>query len=274
MESFSKRHGNKLLKTVLDEHKDLVEKFITATSSNTETNKPAEQAKICFVPVDESRNNIDMINENDDLIEEMEPGEIDQSTVSDIEKRLNRIEAKLESLTTLTKKSIRVGEANGKLLDTLMEHLSVDREDSLGIDLPVTTIEDLMELEARCADKEFCKNLVRLQELFFFKFNLILIHPFQTIILRKYKGANETILRPMIRELLADTVLLEYNWDGRASKLPLNKLYLFSNVVRDVCVSDTFSNDDYITAMQKSIKTAKNRCYSNTSRTKEKNESL
>lgn len=165
MESFSKRYGNRLLKTVMDEHKDLVDKFITASSSTskTETNQqPTEQSKICFVPVDESSNNTDMINENDDLIEEMEPGEIDQSTVSDIEKRLNRIEAKLESLITMTKKSIRVGEANGKLLDTLMEHLSVDREDSLGIDLPVTSIEDLMELEARCADKAFCKNLVSL----------------------------------------------------------------------------------------------------------------
>lgn len=78
----------------------------------------------------------------------------------------------------------------------------------------------------------------------------------------------------MIREILADKVLLEYNWDGRAQKLPLNKLYLFSNVVRDCCVSDTFSNDDYVSAMQKTIKTAKNRCYSTTSRSKEKNESL
>lgn len=78
----------------------------------------------------------------------------------------------------------------------------------------------------------------------------------------------------MIRGLLADKVLLEYNWDGRAQKLALNKLYLFSNVVRDVCVSDTFSNDDYISAMQKTIKTAKNRCYSSTSRTKGINESL
>lgn len=161
MESFSKRQGNRLIKTVLEEHKDLVDKFLTAgSSSKSETAPPTEQSKICFVTVDESKKNHDLINENDDTIEEMEPGEIDQSTVSEIEKRLNRIEAKLESLTTLTKKSIRVGESNGKLLDTLMTHLSVDREDSLGIDLPVSSIEELMDLEARCADKEFCKNLV------------------------------------------------------------------------------------------------------------------
>lgn len=161
MESFSKRHGNKLLRTVLDEHKDLVDKFLTASSSSkSETNEPTKQSEICFVTVDDSRNNTDMINENDDIIEEMEPGEIDQSTISEIEKRLNRIEAKLDSLTTLTKKSIRVGESNGKLLDKLMEHLSVDRENELGIDLPVNSIQELMELDARCTDKEFCKNLV------------------------------------------------------------------------------------------------------------------
>lgn len=161
MESFSKKHGNKLLRTVLDEHKDLVDKFLTASSSSkSKTNEPTKQSEICFVTVDDSRNNTDMINENDDIIEEMEPGEIDQSTISEIEKRLNRIEAKLDSLTTLTKKSIRVGESNGKLLDKLMEHLSVDRENELGIDLPVNSIQELMELDARCTDKEFCKNLV------------------------------------------------------------------------------------------------------------------
>lgn len=162
MESFSRRHVNRQLKNVMDEHKDLVDKFLaTSSSSQTETNQSAEQSKICYVSVGNSKNDTNMLNENEDIIQEIEPGEIDQSTISDIEKRLNRIEAKLESLMMLTKKSIRVGEANGKLLDTLMEHLSVDREDSLGIDLPVTTMDELMELEARCTDKDFVRNLVR-----------------------------------------------------------------------------------------------------------------
>lgn len=203
------------------------------------------------------------------VIESKNDSMVQFTDIMSLDRRSKILENSIDIMSRNTAKLLVHAEVKQRKIKKLLKmmNVKVESEDdiisSIDVELPITTVDELNELNKRLMDDRiFYQKFVRI---FFFYISFFLIKFFllQFKYLNIYRTKGTSLLKILTKIVTAECISC-YNWDGTFNKLGLKNLMLFSKFLKEYCMTHEMANDlTYVPEMRKAIHKCKNVVYKN-----------